>query len=81
MDAPQPPQTSTKVRDASVVSIATAVMVVLSILFFNHYTGPPPLTAADNAKEVIGVIAGFWFTIIGGGFWLWRRLQARKHHA
>jgi hypothetical protein len=58
-----------KLRDSSVVLITTTVMTVVSLEVFAHFGVP-----VSEANQ-IAVIAGFWFVVVVGGVWIWKRLH------
>ena len=70
------PESSKKkrLRDSSVVIVATTALTVISMEVFSHYH-VPLAGQGENAAAETAVVAGFWFLIIGTGAWIWNHFH------
>jgi hypothetical protein len=75
MDTKPPESTKTgkHLRDSSTVLGITLVLTLISMEVFAGFGVPL------SSKEEIAVVAGFWFVIVAGCVWTWRRFRKKPH--
>jgi hypothetical protein len=71
---PDPTKTGKRLRDSSTVLGITLVLTVISMEVFAGFGVPL------SSKEEIAVVAGFWFVLVAGCVWTWRRSRKKPSH-
>jgi hypothetical protein len=73
MDTKPPKSTKTgkRLRDSSTVLGITLVLTLITMEVFAGFGVPL------SSKEEIAVVAGFWFVIVAGCVWTWRRFRKK----